>query len=70
MPDGSQLLINTETFFISDREGQGVGEELVREIGPGRAPNCFSFLRVRAFRQGGCVGGVLAWENIRQMVLL
>jgi predicted GNAT family acetyltransferase len=31
MPDGSQLLINTETFFISEREGQGIGEELVRE---------------------------------------
>ena len=34
MPDGSQLLIITEAFVISEREGQGVGGELVREIGP------------------------------------
>ena len=34
MPEGSQLLIITEAFVISEREGQGVGGELVREIGP------------------------------------
>jgi hypothetical protein len=66
MLEGSQLLINTEAFVISEREGQGVGGELVREIGP----FCHFCVSARSGRAAARVGGVLAWKNIRRTVLL